>query len=67
VVTIQRQQGRLFATQYLRSQPDLSLADAKAIVMHLTSAPNTCHRCANQQLSLGESVCAKCNSVNLNW
>jgi cell division inhibitor SulA len=39
---------------------------ARALVVHLTQIPGSCHRCESQ-LQGGELLCPKCYAANLNW
>jgi hypothetical protein len=49
------------------SRKQLPLIEAKFIVMHLTNADGTCHRCRAPVEDRGAQSCKKCRSLNLNW
>jgi hypothetical protein len=40
--------------------------NAKVLTFHLTREKGCCHRCG-KPVSEGVSICANCNSVNLDW
>ena len=57
----------LSVVEQLRRVNGLDLAQAKAILDHLTPQSSQCHRCDFNTLAEGVSQCPKCKSVNLNW
>jgi hypothetical protein len=59
-------QDRIAAAKRFRDQFDLSLADAKVVVMHISRDGDVCARCKSI-VSEGETVCANCKGANLNW
>lgn len=44
----------------------LTLEQAKALSFHITANKGQCHRC-HRPLGQEASVCANCQSVNLDW
>jgi hypothetical protein len=59
-------QSRIAATIQIRDQFELSMGDAKGVVMHISRDDDVCIRCRNN-VAKGETVCTNCNGVNLNW
>jgi hypothetical protein len=59
-------QDRIAATRRLRDQFDLSLGDAKGVVMHISRDNDVCARCKNV-VAKGETACSNCKGANLNW
>jgi hypothetical protein len=67
VTSLRRQNRSALAINSLRAKARLPLAEAKAIVLHVTQDKGLCHRCG-EVLSRGEeSVCIRCGAVNLDW
>lgn len=62
-----RRHGGIGGIKALRDCWGLSLRDAKAIVLHIVSEPDRCHRCKTPLEGQTVSVCGKCGSVNYNW
>jgi hypothetical protein len=56
----------LDGARYAHEKLGLELTDAKAISFHITRQRGMCHRC-HSAIAGSESVCAKCNSLNLDW
>ena len=54
------------AAQVLESRYGLDQREGKALVVHVTRKPGTCHRC-NSPLEGMETLCSKCHAANLNW
>ena len=60
--------NRLQAMLELRDGATVGLADAKAIVLHLSGEGGACHRCGTRLINGEENqVCPKCRSLNLMW
>ena len=63
--TLIRRQQPIRATKLLRDSYDLSLRDAKAVMLHVSRESGKCHRCDS---TLGDSVqCETCTALVLDW
>jgi hypothetical protein len=54
------------AAQLVERQYGLDEREGRALVVHVTRAAGTCHRCESR-VSRGETLCAKCHAANLDW
>lgn len=54
------------AIRHARDVFDLDIREAKALTLHVTLVIGKCHRCG-LAVTDRESICTKCNSVNLDW
>jgi len=54
------------AAQLVERQYGLDEREGRALVVHVTRASGTCHRCESR-VSHGETLCAKCHAANLDW
>ena len=61
-----RQNKRLQGMMVLRHM-GVPLIDAKFIVLHLSQADGTCHRCGTIVEGQGAQYCKNCRSLNLKW
>ncbi|EDY18569.1 conserved hypothetical protein [Chthoniobacter flavus Ellin428] len=62
-----RSRGRIEAIRVLRELTGIDLRDAKGTLMHVTTTPNTCHRCGGPLDGSIETTCPLCKSLNLDW
>jgi hypothetical protein len=55
------------AIRMMRDLHGLDLHDAKAVEMHITRTPGECVRCRRRLASTGQTECANCRSLALDW
>ncbi len=60
-------QGPMSGIVFLRGTLGMELADAKAMVQHLSPRGTTCHRCGEELPDDVEVVCSSCRSFNYRW
>jgi len=58
--------GVLEGMRYAHEKLRMDLREAKALALHITRTKGFCHRCGSV-IQGSESVCAGCNSANLDW
>ena len=64
---LKAQNFSMFTIQKIRDFSELSLKDAKELMVHLNANYGQCHGCNHLDL-VGENIdCPKCKSFNLNW
>ena len=56
----------LRAVDGIRASTGIGLAEAKALLFHITRIKGQCHRC-RRDLTAGVSICQHCQSANLDW
>ena len=61
-----RNKKEMEAIRFLRTSTKFELAEAKAVMQHITRHKGQCHWCKGE-LHGEASVCPKCRSINLDW
>jgi len=57
----------MFAIKEIKDYTDISLKDAKGLMVHINTEYGQCNQCDKSDL-VGENIeCFKCKSFNLNW
>ena len=54
------------AASMVESRYGFDEREGRALVVHVTRKPGTCHRCESR-LEGEELLCSKCHAANLNW
>jgi hypothetical protein len=67
IAGILRSQKPMPAIKALRAAGGLSLRDAKAVMIHMTLQPRTCHRCRGSLSGAAVVTCESCRSLNYDW
>jgi tRNA(Ile2) C34 agmatinyltransferase TiaS len=57
----------IIAMGKVREGNQLSLRDAKAIVIHITQEPERCHRCKQPLEGAPVSLCPSCRALDYDW
>ncbi|HEX9398037.1 MAG TPA: hypothetical protein VF943_14985 [Burkholderiales bacterium] len=54
------------AARMVESQYGFDEREGRALAVHVTRQPGTCHRCS-AKITGAEVLCPKCHAANLNW
>ncbi len=67
VAALVRSGTEIAAMRQIREGNQLSLRDAKAIALHITRTPGTCHRCSYPLGGEATAHCPYCRAINYDW
>jgi hypothetical protein len=57
----------LHAIKEMRNMHNITLRNAKFVMMHINLEYRKCNRCNSQLNSLEYTSCTKCGALNFNW
>ncbi len=66
VLSLLKQDLKLFAIQYLHQKLQFNLTEAKGIILHSNKDFGVCHRCDYAELAKDNMECPKCKAFNYN-